>query len=582
MNESKKTKVQLFSGFPLFMREIRVLLRSNKSFLCMLIFLGALLALVALNWTTFTSHWENLEELLIAQGTREFYYSLARGHIYLILILMPFLLAPSIVEEREKSTLDLLISSPISISRLVLTKFISPMLYVFLLLVGAAPVLSLCFLGQGLGPADIAYTYIILLCTAVMYGCLGLFCSTLRPRIYEVYLAATAMTFLLVLFVPYHGSVWNYLSQMKWEIGRGINHGFEYLSPFYILENIFYATSRASRESILFIYIVSSVTVSGVLLIAAMGMVHRIASGAAAARGYESEDDEDSTDLRVRDYSITFRETSQDGNPGLTLERRVQWFARLPVLLRLFYSALLLSVLTLPMASYQGSWLFLSMPFVSAAFFTLPLAATSISSDYERETMYLLRTSLLSSKQIVYAKFIASLQYSFLIALALYLPGMTIQLMCSVLGFEVDLATNLTDSLAMVFYPIVLFFSLLMYTAWGLFCSTLFRRSNKALIVAGLIILATISAPFLIPNIHFFALSNLFYYVTFVLMFLSPLAGIIILFPTGAIKYLERSLFAADSAAILPYAFCVCQCVFFCLITYYLLNRAVRTLENHD
>ncbi|MGC9326277.1 MAG: ABC transporter permease subunit [Candidatus Hinthialibacter sp.] len=562
------------------MREIRVFLRSYKAFLCLLFFLGSLFVIVQLNWSAFMEFWR--PDLDIAWGARFFFYSLASGLLFLILFLTPFLLAPSIVEEREKKTIDLLISSPISIVHLILAKLLSPLLYIILLLTAAIPALALCLLGGGLGLADIGYTYVIFLTTAVMYSCLGLMCSTLRPRVYEVYLIAAGLMIMLSLIIPYHGSLWTYVSEVSWKQNREINHGFQVVSPFYVLRRVIFTPSPMTRENLLFLYMAASAAAGVIMLAAAYFRIRCIASGAGARVADDEFEEEDYWSIRDRGGDITFDMTSLDGNPGLVLERRVQWFARLPVLLRLFYGALMLSIVTLPLASYQGSWLFLSLPFVSAALFTLPLAATSISSDYERETLSMLRTTLLSSRQIIQAKFITSLQYSFLIALALYLPGMLVQLVCGLLGFEVDLADNPADVFAMILYPVILFFSLVMYTAWGVFCSAYFRRSNRALIVAGLFIAGTLSAPFLLPPIKFFALSSSSYFFTFGVMFLSPLAGVSLLFPPGSIKYLERSLFEIQTLSHISYGYTLGQCAFFCVITYYLLKKAEHALENRE
>ena len=84
-----------------------------------------------------------------------------------------------------------------------------------------------------------------------------------------------------------------------------------------------------------------------------------------------------------RDYDLQFAALSESGNPGLMLEQRVQWFARFSVLVRLFYSALMISILTLPLVSYDGSWLFLSLPFIVAAFllsWLLPASAPTVNA----------------------------------------------------------------------------------------------------------------------------------------------------------------------------------------------------------
>lgn len=569
---------------PLLIRELRIFLRSRKSFLCLFIFLAALLVVVGQNWMAFVDYWRPGRD--IAAGARLLFYYLARGHLLMIMFLMPILIAPSIVEEREKMTLDLLLSSPISVLHLVLAKLIAPLLYVILLLTASIPVLALCFLGGGLGFDDVFRTYLLLLCTTGLFACLGLFCSTLRPRVYEVYLIAVALTVTWALLLPYHGSVWFFISEVSWKDDPTINHYFQYLSPFFTLNQLLGGPGTfRRREFALLVFILLSAGASVVLLALTMRMVRLISVGAGfGSRGEEGDRGPESEAFipRERDYAITFQATSEEGNPGLVLERRVQWFARLPVLVRLFYGALMISVMTLPLASYNGSWLFLSLPFISAAFFTLPLAATSISSDHERETLGLLRTTLLSARQIVQAKFTTSLQYSFVIALALYLPGMTIQLICGYLGYEVDLATNQTDTLAMVSYPFLLFVSLVLYTAWGLFCSAYFRYSNRSLVISAVVILSTLIAPFLIPRINITMYSALSYLLTFGFMFLSPLAGISTLFPEGSIKYLGRSMIENHPRIEVSYHFTLMQCLFFAALTVFLIRKTIETLENQD
>ncbi len=569
---------------PLLGRELRLFFRSHKSFICLFLFLSALLLVVSQNWSAFTYHFQPGED--ISRGSRALFFMLVRGHLFTIVLLMPILMAPAIAEERDKSTLDMILSSPISIFHLVAAKFIMPVLYVCLLLTAAMPVLALCFIGGGLDINDVFLAYLILLSATVLYGSLGLLCSTLPFRIYGVYLVAIVATLVFVLLIPYHGMVWHYITRVRYSSSFSINHGFQYLSPFFSLGELIRPTvTKKGSLDFLWLHLVLSACVSLFFLYAAVLRVGLISSGERSGWDEDDDDEDESHPLLAKDrgYDITFGKTSEEGNPGMILERRVQWFSRMTVLMRLFYSAFMISVLTLPLASYQGSWLFLTIPFISAAFFTLPLSATSISSDRERETFGLLRTSLLSTRQIVYAKFITGLQYSFLIALALYLPGMLVQLLCGLmLGMEVDLVSGRGDTFAIMFYPVTLFFSLVLYNSWGLFCSAVFRQSSKALIVSGLVILITLSAPFMIPRLDLSSLSVLSYFLTFGLMFLSPLAGISTLFPEGSIRYLNRSLFLRETGADVPYSFTIIQCLVFLGVTVYLLKKTMRAIERHD
>lgn len=567
-------------GSPLLARELKVFLRSNKSFVYLGLFLLALMFLVVQNWSAFTDFWR--PERNLAEGSRFLFQSLSQGHLLLIVLLMPFLMAPTIVEEREKGTFELLLSSPISIPHLTLAKLLFPLLFVIVLLVSAFPVLALCFLAGGLSFGEVIPVYALLCMTAVQFACMGVFCSTLRSRVYEVYLISVAAVLLIGLIVPYHGTLWFFISNVKWEGVLEYNHGFQFISPFFAL-NQYIDTSvglRTSRENVLGIFVVFSMVLSFIFLWGTVQSIQRISEGRTAER---VEDENDPFDpYQERNYDLSFDLTSQEANPGLFLERKVQWAARLPVLVRMFYSALLISVMTLPLASYQGSWLFLSLPFIASAFFTLPLAATSISSDYERETFNLLRTTQLSTWQIVLAKFYTSLQYSLLIALALYLPGMLLQLICGYLGYEVDLVTNTSDALAILCYPILLFSALVMYTSLGLYCSAWFRQSNRSLVVSGILIFVTLVAPFLVPRLSGLIDSKSAYFAAMGLVFLSPLAGVTGLFPEGTIRFLSRSLFASYNESYIAYGFTGLQCVCYCMLTFYLLKFTVHAIEHND
>jgi hypothetical protein len=291
--------------------------------------------------------------------------------------------------------------------------------------------------------------------------------------------------------------------------------------------------------------------------------------------------DDDEIHEHERDEDFSFDVTSEEGNPGIVLEQRVQWFARMTTLIRLCYLSLLISIFTLPLASYSGSWLFLTLPFVSAALFTLPLAATSISSDRERGLLDLLRTTMISSEQIIQAKFWTNLQYSLFIALALYLPGMLLQLICGTLGYEVDMFTNSYSIIAIAAYPVVLFFSMLLYTAFGLFCSAYTGRTNRALVLSGSVIFLTLVVPFLVPVSNVAPDSILAYFGTLGFSLLSPLVGVASLYPEDSISLAGRSMitFGSDSM-VFPLLFVVVQCVLCVVGTYVFLDLAKKKLES--
>jgi ABC-type transport system involved in multi-copper enzyme maturation permease subunit len=100
----------------------------------------------------------------------------------IVLVLAPASTAGAISLEREKQTLDLLSTTPISSLAIVLGKLVSALTWVFLLLLASIPVMALVFTFGGVGPEDLVRAYVVLVFTAFAFGSMGLFFSALVRR----------------------------------------------------------------------------------------------------------------------------------------------------------------------------------------------------------------------------------------------------------------------------------------------------------------------------------------------------------------------------------------------------------------
>ena len=100
----------------------------------------------------------------------------------IVLVLAPASTAGAISLEREKQTLDLLSTTPISSLAIVLGKLVSALTWVFLLLLASIPVMALVFTFGGVGPEDLVRAYVVLVFTAFAFGAMGLFFSALGRR----------------------------------------------------------------------------------------------------------------------------------------------------------------------------------------------------------------------------------------------------------------------------------------------------------------------------------------------------------------------------------------------------------------
>ena len=84
----------------------------------------------------------------------------------IVLVLAPASTAGAISLEREKQTLDLLTTTPISSLAIILGKLLSALSWVFLLLLASIPVTALVFTFGGVGPEDLVRSYVVLFATA--------------------------------------------------------------------------------------------------------------------------------------------------------------------------------------------------------------------------------------------------------------------------------------------------------------------------------------------------------------------------------------------------------------------------------
>jgi ABC-type transport system involved in multi-copper enzyme maturation permease subunit len=99
--------------------------------------------------------------------------------------------------EREKQTLELLVTTPISSLAIVIGKLLSALVYVFLLIAASIPLMAVVFVFGGVGPEDVLRGYIVLVVTALGLGSFGLLCSSIVKRT----TASTAITIFGVLAV---------------------------------------------------------------------------------------------------------------------------------------------------------------------------------------------------------------------------------------------------------------------------------------------------------------------------------------------------------------------------------------------
>ena len=115
--------------------------------------------------------------------------------LILVSFIAPAFTAGQISLEREKQTLDLLISTPMRPGAIVLGKLAAALAFVVLMIVAAVPITAIVLMYGGASVDDIVRQQIVLLATALLLGAVGLFFSALLKRTQ----AATVLTFITML-----------------------------------------------------------------------------------------------------------------------------------------------------------------------------------------------------------------------------------------------------------------------------------------------------------------------------------------------------------------------------------------------
>ena len=115
--------------------------------------------------------------------------------LILVCFIAPAFTSGQISMEREKQTLDLLVSTPMRPGAIVIGKLAAALAFVVLMIVAAVPISAIVLMYGGASVDDIARQQLVLLATALALGALGLFFSALLKRTQ----AATVLTYISLL-----------------------------------------------------------------------------------------------------------------------------------------------------------------------------------------------------------------------------------------------------------------------------------------------------------------------------------------------------------------------------------------------
>ena len=187
-------------------KELRSRMRGRRAFIVLTVYLGILALITYGMYIIVAPNAQNMvgggfggvgfgqanASALIGQSI---FTALSILQIVLVCFIAPAFTAGQISLEREKQTLDLLVSTPMRPAAIVLGKLAAALAFVVLMIVAAVPITAIVLMYGGASVDDIVRQQLVLLATALLLGTVGLFYSALLKRTQ----AATVLTYITML-----------------------------------------------------------------------------------------------------------------------------------------------------------------------------------------------------------------------------------------------------------------------------------------------------------------------------------------------------------------------------------------------
>jgi ABC-type transport system involved in multi-copper enzyme maturation permease subunit len=187
----------------IMVKELRSRMRGRRAFIVLSVYLGILALITYGVYVVVAPNARGMAgagfgfgqanaSALIGQSIFSF---LSIFQLILVCFIAPAFTAGQISLEREKQTLDLLISTPMRPGAIVVGKLAAALAFVVLLIVAAVPITAIVLMYGGASVDDIVRQQLVLLATALALGAIGLFFSALLKRTQ----AATVLTYISML-----------------------------------------------------------------------------------------------------------------------------------------------------------------------------------------------------------------------------------------------------------------------------------------------------------------------------------------------------------------------------------------------
>lgn len=162
---------------PILLREFRSRMRTPKTVVLICLYLailgGLTMAFIFVN---------NISSVVRPGENKYIFLAVAIIQLILLAFVAPGLTAGAISGERERQTLNILLTTHLSPFKILLSKLISSMAFIWLVLFSTLPLYAIVLLHGGVAPIKLLAMFAFYLVVIISFGMIGLFCSTWFKR----------------------------------------------------------------------------------------------------------------------------------------------------------------------------------------------------------------------------------------------------------------------------------------------------------------------------------------------------------------------------------------------------------------
>jgi len=180
---------------PVLNKELKLRFRTGKTFVGLLFYLLALsLLMIAF---MYIQSGTNSMGFFKPEYSRMMFMLFSFFQVALILFITPGLTAGVVSSERERQTLNILLTTTQSSFSIIIGKLLSSISYLILLVIASLPLYSFVFIFGGISPGQLVQVFFFSLFTMIVIGSIGVLFSTIIRKT----IVSMVSTYSVVLFI---------------------------------------------------------------------------------------------------------------------------------------------------------------------------------------------------------------------------------------------------------------------------------------------------------------------------------------------------------------------------------------------